>query len=57
MPHAVTPPYGSGNWQLYNVADDPGETRDLATARPEILKKLQMAWDRYAKDVGVVLSK
>ncbi len=54
---SVAPPYGSGNWQLYNVVGDPGETRNLAKEQPEILKKLQTAWDRYAKDVGVFLSK
>jgi len=54
---SVAPPYGSGTWQLYNVVDDPGETRDLATEQPEMLNDLQAAWDRYAKDVGVVLSK
>jgi len=54
---SVAPPYGTGNWQLYNLADDPGETHNLAKEQPETLKKLQMAWDRYAKDVGVVLSK
>ncbi len=54
---SVAPPYESGDWQLYNVVDDPGETHDLAKERPEILKKLQAVWDRYAKDVGVVLSK
>ena len=36
---------------------DPGETRDLAKDQPEKLKELQAAWDRYAKDVDVVLSK
>lgn len=54
---SVAPPYGSGNWQLYNVVVDPGETRDLAKEQPERLKQLQAAWDHYAKDVGVVLSK
>ena len=54
---SVAPPYGTGTWHLYNLADDPGETHDLAKERPEILKKLQAAWDRYAKDVGVVLTK
>ncbi len=54
---SVSPPYGTGTWHLYNLANDPGETRNLAEAQPEILKKLQAAWDRYAKDVGVVLSK
>jgi arylsulfatase len=44
-------------WHLYNLVDDPGETHDLANDEPETLKKLQAAWDRYAKDVGVVLTK
>ena len=54
---SVAPPYGLGTWQLYNVVDDPGETLDLAKTEPGRLKELQMAWNRYAKDVGVVLSK
>ena len=53
---SVAPPYGTGSWHLYNVVDDPGETHDLASEKPETLKKLQAAWDRYAKEVGVVLS-
>lgn len=53
----VPPPYGTGTWSLYNLADDPGETRDLAQEQPETLRKLQTAWEHYAKDVGVVLSK
>ena len=53
---SVAPPYGTGAWHLYNLADDPGETRDLAKAQPKTLKKLQAAWERYAEDVGVVLS-
>jgi len=39
------------------VVDDPGETRDLPQEQPEKLKELQAAWDSYAKDVGVVLSR
>jgi arylsulfatase len=54
---SVAPPYGPGEWQLYNVAEDPGETRDLAKEMPELLKELRGEWDDYAKDVGVVLSK
>jgi arylsulfatase len=53
---SVAPPYGTGTWHLYNLADDPGETRDLSNDEPETLKKLQKAWDRYAKDVGVILT-
>ena len=51
---SVSPPYGSGDWKLYNVADDPGETRDLAQEHPEKLQQLTAAWNRYAVEVGVV---
>lgn len=53
---SVAKPYGSGVWQLYNVVEDPGETRNLAESKPEVLAELREAWDGYAKDVGVVLS-
>lgn len=53
---SVAPPYGNGVWHLYNVVDDSGETRDLAEKYPDILKKLQAVWDKYAQEVGVVLS-
>mgnify|MGYP001816944482 CR=1 FL=1 len=54
---SVAPPYGTGEWHLYNVVDDPGETDNLASKQPEKLKELKAAWDDYAKDVGVILSK
>jgi len=53
----VAKDFGPGTWKLYNVTEDPGETRDLSKEQPAILQELQAAWDRYAKDVGVVLSK
>jgi len=56
-PVSVAPPYGNGTWHIYNVVDDPGKTRDFAKKQPKKLKKLKVAWKRYAKDVGVVLSK
>ena len=54
---AVAPPYRTGEWRLFNVEKDPGETRDLAGEQPERLEELMEAWKRYAKDVGVVSSK
>jgi arylsulfatase A-like enzyme len=51
----VPKPYGTGVWQLFNVADDPGEAKDLSEVMPDKLKTLIAAWDRYAKEVGVVL--
>ena len=52
---SVAPPYGSGTWALYNLADDPGETRDLAEEMPDLLNEMRAEWDQYARDVGVVL--
>ncbi len=31
---------GGADWELYNVADDPGETRDLAGSHPELVQQL-----------------
>jgi len=30
---SIASPYGKGDWQLYNVIDDPGEIQDLAKAQ------------------------
>lgn len=46
---------GDGQWKLFNIARDPGETRDLSTADPALFQRLQQAWDRYAAEVGVIL--
>jgi arylsulfatase len=50
----VAPPYGNGTWELYNLAEDPGEVRNIAQENPELLKRLVTAWDQYAANVGVV---
>ena len=41
---------------LYNLENDPGETRDLGKEQPETLDRLIAAWDRYAEKVGAVLT-
>ena len=51
---SVSPPYGTSQWQLYNLAIDPGEVHNLAQQQPEKLEKFKAAWERYADDVGVV---
>lgn len=38
---AVAAPYGSGEWKLFDIRNDPGETNNLAQTRPELLKKLK----------------
>ena len=51
---SIARPFGTGTWGLYNLAEDPGETRDLSAEMPDLSRELQTAWDRYAEEVGVV---
>ena len=50
----VPPPFGPGEWQLFNLAEDPGETNNLAATSPELLEELTAVWQQYAHEVGVV---
>lgn len=52
---SVAPPYGDGQWQLFDLSKDPGETTNLSEDKPEVLKNLQKSWQQYARDVGVVM--
>lgn len=45
---------GDGQWRLFDIGRDPGETRDLSLAAPAKRDELAAAWDRYARDVGIV---
>jgi len=47
-------PWGKGRWELYNIAQDRTESRDLAAQRPDKLRELEREWTRYAADNGVI---
>ena len=47
-------PFGTGNWQLYNIEKDPGETTDLSLQLPAKRDSLINDWMRYAKENTVV---
>lgn len=49
------PPYGPGDWQLYDLSTDPGEQLDLSLKHPEVKKSLINEWEKYAQEVGVIL--
>jgi arylsulfatase len=51
----IPPPDGSGRWELYDMEADPYELNDLAAQQPGRLADLVTAWDRYARENGVVL--
>lgn len=46
---------GDGRWHLFNLARDPGETRDLSADAPQRKTALIAAWEDYAREVGVVM--
>jgi arylsulfatase A-like enzyme len=45
---------GDGVWRLFNVARDPGETRDLSLLEPARRDALVETWLRYSLKVGVI---
>lgn len=50
----AAPPFGQGEWQLYNLRTDRAEQVDLARQHPEKLTELKAAYAAYAHRNGVV---
>lgn len=48
------PPMGDGQWHLYNLRLDPGETRDLRDSLPQAFAELQADYAAYAQSHGVL---
>jgi arylsulfatase/uncharacterized sulfatase len=49
-----TPPLGDGQWRLYDISVDPGETTDLSGANPELFEEMLAEYRSYADKVGVL---
>lgn len=47
-------PVGDGQWHLYNIVKDPGETQDLQQALPELFQILQADYAKWSKANGVL---
>jgi arylsulfatase len=48
-------PFGTEEWELFDLATDPGELKDLAAEHPDKLKEMVALWDDYARRNNVVL--
>jgi arylsulfatase/uncharacterized sulfatase len=48
------PPVGDGLWHLYDIRNDPGETKDLQSQMPDIFAAMQADYAAYAKANGVL---
>ena len=48
-------PYGKGDWEIFDLASDPGERNDLAAERPEKVAALLESWEDYVRANNVIL--
>jgi arylsulfatase len=48
-------PFGTGDWELFNLASDPAERIDLAAERPDKLKEMLGLWNDYVQANNVIL--
>ncbi len=48
-------PFGTGDWELFNLADDPAERYDLAVKNPDKLADMQSLWAEYSAANNVIL--
>jgi arylsulfatase len=47
-------PFGSGEWELYNLAEDPAELNNLAGDHPERLESMIQMWEQYKEENTVL---
>ncbi len=48
------PPIGDNQWHLFDLRTDPGETRDLRNAQPQLFAQMQADYATYAREHGVL---
>jgi len=46
---------GKSDWELFDLATDPAERKDLAADRPDKLKAMLALWDDYVRTNNVIL--
>jgi arylsulfatase len=47
---------GTGDWELFNLKNDPAEMHDLSAEHPEKREAMLRLWDEYVTNNGVILS-
>ena len=47
-------PVGDGQWHLYDIVKDPGETQDLQSSQPDAFQRMRADYDAYAQANGVL---
>jgi arylsulfatase len=52
----LPPPEGNGEWQLFDLEKDPGETDNLADRMPEALDDMVARWEAFVRQTGIIVS-
>jgi arylsulfatase A-like enzyme len=52
----IQKPFGSGEWEVYDLVQDPGETFNVAAQYPEQKAAMIAAWNEYAKNNNVIIA-
>ena len=47
-------PFGKGDWELFNLAEDPAESNDLSDRFPQIRIELIAEWNEYSENVDLI---
>jgi arylsulfatase A-like enzyme len=47
-------PFGTGEWELFNLSQDPAEMNDLSEQYPDRLDEMMALWEQYRTDNGVL---
>ena len=50
----VPKPFGSGNWKLFNIMEDPAELQNKAEDRPDIMQDMLREWVQYETENGLI---
>ena len=48
------PPMGDGEWRVFDLETDPGETQDLSASTPALLEEMLAHYADWSQDVGVI---
>ena len=51
---SLRPPYGNGDWELFNISKDPAESTNLASLEPERLQSMIEQYEFYSREKGVI---
>ena len=50
----MPPPFASGEWELYNLAEDPAESNNLSGKHPDKVANMVKMWEQYRDDNAVL---